>query len=285
MSERFGWRLYFGGAILLMAVGAVPGTFGQASSSPAPAAQKAMASDADPSFDVSTIKPSNGDGQGKYFRVMGRQYLTHNTSLADLVELAYGVHPKQIVGAPAWMFGDKFDLVATPDGEGQPNGRQWLGMIQKLMADRFKLVLHRDKQPLSVYVLQVAKGGPVNLTPSQSANPFPSLEFRSGAGGLLLPAKNTTLGSFCQMMQQVVLDRPLVDQTGIAGKFDFNLTFAPDDSQFNGHPPQTAAPADAAHAPPGLLEAMQQQLGLKLSVEKIATDVLVIDKVEKPSAN
>jgi len=271
-----------GGVLLVLVAFGVARGSGQVG---VPDPPKAMAAEADPSFEVATIKPSVQDGQLKYFRVRGREYLTHNTSLADLIELAYGVHPRQIVGAPAWMFEEKFDLAATPDGDGQPNGRQWLGMIKKLMADRFQLSFHRDKQELSVYVLLVGKNGPAGMTVSQSSNPFSSLEFRPVAGGLMLPARNATMAAFCQMMQQVVLDRPLVDQTGISGKFDFNLTFAPDDSQFNGHPPQLATSTDPARTPPGLFEAMEQQLGLKLSVEKVPTDVLVIDHAEKPSAN
>ncbi len=244
-----------------------------------------MASDADPSFEVATIKPSSGDGKPKYFRIVGRTYQTHNTALADLIEISYGVHPRQIVGAPAWVFEDKFDLVATPAGEGQPNGRQWLRMIQKMMEERFQLKLHHETQAISVYALSVAKGGPLGMTASQSTSQFPSLEFSPIAGGLLLPARNTTLGSFCQMMQQVVLDRPVVDHSGIAGRFDFALRFAPDDSQFDGHPRAPLPLTDGGSAPPGLFEAMEKQLGLKLNAEKTPTDVLVIDRAVKPSGN
>ena len=78
----------------------------------------------------------------------------------------------------------------------------------------------------------------------------------------------------------------MVNQTGLDGKFDFTLKFTPDDSQFNGHPPALASKGDTtAEASPSLFEAVQQQLGLKLEAQKTAVDVLVIDKVEKPSAN
>jgi uncharacterized protein (TIGR03435 family) len=245
---------------------------------------KPMAADADPSFAVATIKPSDPSSraQTKIIRVYGRRYVTQNTSLADLIEVAYGVHPKQIVGGPAWVADDKFDLVGVPDGEGEPGGKQWLMMVQKLLADRFKFVFHHENNELSVYVLSVGKNGPKNLTKSPSANSSPSgLEFIPSADGLLLPAQNTTLGQFCQMMQQVVLDRPVIDQTGVAGKFDFQLRFTPDDSQFNGHPPRVPPQTDT----PGLFEALQQQLGLKLAPGKAPVDVLVIDQVEKPSEN
>jgi uncharacterized protein (TIGR03435 family) len=244
---------------------------------------KPMAADADPSFEVATLKPSLLDGGGKVLRVMGRRYVTHNTSLADLIEVAYGVHPRQIKGAPAWVEEDKFDLVGVPDAEGEPNARQWLTMMQKLLADRFKLTFHHDKQEVSAFVISVGKNGPKNLTKNESGNALPSgLEFRPVAGGVLLPAGNTSMSTLAQMMQQVVLDRPVIDKTGLAGRFDFGFTFTPDDSEFEGHPPRLPAQTNAS---PGLFEAMQQQLGLKLSAETAPAEVLVIDHVERPSAN
>jgi len=245
---------------------------------------KPMAADADPSFGVATIKPSEptAGAQTKIIRVYGRRYVTQNTSLADLIEVAYGVHPKQIAGGGAWISGDRFDLIGVPDGDGEPNARQWLTMLQKLLTDRFKLVFHHENKELSVYVLSVGKNGPKNLAKSQSTNSFPSgLEFIASPDGLLLPAQNATLGQFCQMMQQVVLDRPVVDQTGVEGKFDFQLRFTPDDSQFNGHPPRLPSQTDA----PSLFDALREQLGLKLAPGRAPVNVLVIDRVEKPSGN
>jgi uncharacterized protein (TIGR03435 family) len=247
---------------------------------------KPMAADADPSFEVATIKPSAAGNATKIIRVNGRSYQTKNTSLADLIQVAYGLHQKQIVDAPAWVAEEKFDLVAVPDGEGQPSLRQWLTMVQKLLADRFGLTFHHAMRDLSVYVLSIAKDGPRNLVKSATTSPFPTgLEFHPVPGGVMMPAGNATTGQFSQMMQQVVLDRPVVDHTGLTDRFDFQLTFVPDDSQFNGHPPAFPTAAAAANAIPGLFEALQQQLGLKLSAEKVPTDVLVVDQVHKPSLN
>ena len=257
---------------------------------PAPTpATKPMAADADPSFSVATIKPSTADANSKYFRVYDRRFMTHATSLADLIEVAYGVHSTQIVGAPSWVSEDRFDVVGVPDAEGEPNAGQWTGMLQKLLAARFQLKLHHDKRAVSAYVLSIAKSGvnaqpgQKNLIPSDSTNPLPGLEFQPVPGGLLLPARNAALAQFAAMLQAIVLDRPVIDQTGIPGKFDFQLTFMPDDSQFNGHPP--AVPSATNNAAPNLFDAIEQQLGLKLQPEKTPVDVLVIDHVEKPSEN
>jgi uncharacterized protein (TIGR03435 family) len=252
---------------------------------PAPAPKVLpMAADADPTFEVATIKPTQAEVSDKYFRVYGRRFMTQDTSLADLMEVAYGVHPKQITGAPDWVSEEKFDVVGVPDKVGEPNGGQWTGMLQKLLVERFKLKFHHEKKELSVYVISVAKGGTKNFTKSESANPLPSLEFSPMGGGLVLPARNATMGQFAAMMQTIVLDRPVVDQTGMVGKFDFQFKFMPDETQFGGHPPKVAE-TDANGVAPGLSEALEQQLGLRLATEKIPVDVMVVDRVERPSAN
>ncbi|WP_263355902.1 TIGR03435 family protein [Acidicapsa ligni] len=241
-----------------------------------------MAADADPEFEVATIKPSKPDQQGKGFMVKGREFDTINTSLIDLITFAYGVHPKQIVGAPDWANIDKYDLTAKPDGQGQPNDKQWKTMIQKLLTERFKLTFHHDKKELSVYTLVVAKTGSKINKSEGDPNGLPSLFFH-GLGDL--PGRNATMADFCGVMQTAVLDRPVVDQTGLAGRYDFNLKWTPDESQFGGLGIKVPPPSDKPDAPPNLYQAIQEQMGLKLDPVKAPADVLIIDKIEKPSAN
>jgi uncharacterized protein (TIGR03435 family) len=247
-----------------------------------PPPPKPMAADATPEFEVATIKPATPDRQGKGFMVRGRQFSTVNTTLADLMTFAYGIHAKQITGAPAWVETEKFDLAAQPNGEGQPNDKQWKAMVQKLLADRFKLAFHRDKKELSVYAIVVGKNGP-KLTKSESTSNLPGLFFR-GLGNL--PAINATMADFAGVMQGAVLDRPVVDQTGLTGRWDFTLLWTPDEFQFAGlgvKPPPP--PANNAAAPPDLFTAFQEQLGLKLEATKAQAEVFVIDKVAKPTEN
>ena len=247
-----------------------------------PPPPKAMDADANPSFDVATIKPSDPEKQGKGIRVNGRNFSTLNTTLADLIEFSYGVHLKQITGAPDWLDKYKFDLAAVPDAEGQPNDKQWKAMLNKLLAERFKIIFHHDKKELSVYALTVGKAGP-KLVKSESKNPLPGLFFRPAPGGIMLTVKNATMPDLTNLLQSNVLDRPVVDQSGLSGRFDFDLSWTPDDSQFNGRfrtPPQsTEAPLS------GLFAAIQEQLGLKLDATKTMVDVMVIDHAEKPSEN
>ena len=97
--------------------------------------------------------------------------------------------------------------------------------------------------------------------------------------------RNATLSEVASVLQGSVLDKPVVDQTGLTGKYDFTLKFMPDPGMMSGFGPQPPAPADNLDAPPDLFTAFQQQLGLRLTSTKAPADVLVIDKVEKPSAN
>jgi uncharacterized protein (TIGR03435 family) len=250
---------------------------------PTPAARPApMAANASASFEVATIKPSKPDAPGKAFRVQGRTFSTLNTTLSDIVSMAYGLHARQLTGAPAWIETEKYDLSGQPDQPGTPSLDQWKLMVQKLVADRFKLAFHRDKKELSVYALVVDKAGPKLTKNDSDPNGLPALFFR-GLG--ILPVRNATMGEFAGTMQAGVLDRPVVDQTKLEGRYDFTLTWTPDETQFGGLGVRVPPPADNAAAPPGLFTAIQEQLGLKLEATKLPTDVLVIDRVEKPTEN
>ncbi len=243
-----------------------------------------MDANANPSFEVATIKPSKPDQPGKAITVQGRNLVTINTTLGDLITFSYGLNLKQVVGAPAWIETDKYDVTAQPEGEGMPNDRQLKGMMQKLLADRFKFTFHHDKKELSVYVLSLAKNGP-KLTKSEGdPNGLPGLFFRGRLGALAV--RDATIGDFTTMiLQGVVLDRPVLDQTGITGKYDFTLDWTPDDSQFSGMGATIPPPTDSASAPPPLFTAIQEQIGLKLDATKAPADVLVVDHIEQPSAN
>jgi uncharacterized protein (TIGR03435 family) len=249
---------------------------------PEPAAPPTpMAADANPTFEVATVKPSDPDRPGQAFTVRGRTFSTFNTPLTALITFAYGVHPRQIVGAPGWAESERYDITAQPDGEGQPNDRQWRSMVQKLLADRFKLSMRREKREMPAYVIVVGPGGPKLARSGGDPNGLPGLFFK-GLG--VLPAINATIGDFAGLLQAVVLDRPVVDQTGLAGRWDFTLQWTPDETQFGGRGGQAQAQA-SANAPPGLFTAMQEQLGLKMDSTRAEVEALVIERAERPTAN
>jgi uncharacterized protein (TIGR03435 family) len=243
-----------------------------------------MDANAHPSFEVATIKPSKADQQGRFFRLGGRRFTTTNATLDDLISYAYRIHANQIIGAPGWAETGKYDINAEPDGDGAPNDQQWKDMMQKLLAERFALTFHRDKKELSVYLLSVARGGPKLTKSAADPNGHFGWSFRGRIGGDL-SFTNANMADFANLMQRNVLDRPVVDQTGLTGKYDFNLDFTPDESQFEGMGAKVSPQTDSANAPPNLYTAIQEQLGLKLEATKAPAEVLVIDHVEKPSEN
>ena len=243
-----------------------------------------MAADADPSFEVATVKPSQPDKPGKAFRVQGSHFSTFNTTLTDLMTFAYGVQQKQIINAPEWMDKDKWDIEAQPDVPGAPNDRQVKSMVKKLLADRFQLKITNDRKEMPAYVLTVSKSGN-KMTKNDSGGALPGLFFTS-ISPVRLTVQNATMTDFCGLLQSAVLDRPVVDQTSLDGKWNFLLKWTADDSQFSGMgikpPPATDAAADA---PPPLYTAIEEQLGLKLEAGKANVPVLLVVSVEKPSAN
>lgn len=253
---------------------------------PIPEAVKPMAADADPALDVATIKPSQPGRQGKGIGFQGTHFRTINFDVNDMIAVAYGLHAKQIIGAPDWLGTDLFDIDGVPDVPGRPNIKQQGLMLQKLLADRFALKFHHEQRELSVYAIQVGAGGPKMKVTASGPNDQQGFAFR-GLGDLVVI--NMSMEEFATWMQSSVMDKPVVDQTGLTAKYSFTLKWTPDDSQFAQFRGAVSTPPPAAgdnpNAPPSLYTAMQEQLGLKFSATKAMDDVIVIDHIEKPSAN
>jgi uncharacterized protein (TIGR03435 family) len=250
---------------------------------PAPPPQiPPMPADADPSFEVATVKPTKPDEQGTFITVRGTELVVVNFSLNDLVKFAYGVQDKQIVDGADWMKTDKWDINAKPDTPGMPNDVQMKSMVKKMLADRFALKLHDDQREMAAYVLTVGKDGPKMKQNTDNPNGLPGLFF--GPIGTL-HVINATMPDFTGLMQSVVLDRPVVDRTDLKGRWDFLLKWTPDESQFASVGWKVPPPSDAADAPPPLFTAIQEQLDLKLEAQKTQVPVLVVDHIDHPSAN
>jgi uncharacterized protein (TIGR03435 family) len=253
---------------------------------PIPEPPKPMAPDADPTLEVATIKPSQPGRPGKLFTFQGSQFKTFNTNMNDLIALAYGLHAKQIINAPAWFGTDLFDIDGKPDVPGRPNLKQMGILLQKLLADRCGLKFHHEQRELSVYAIRLAGGGPKMTVSTAGPNDGSGFGLR-GFGDLVV--RNMTMATFASWMQSGVMDKPVVDQTGLTDRYDFNLKWTPDDSQFgqfrgtNG--PMTPPAGDNPNAPPGLYTAVQEQLGIKIEATRAPDDVIVIDHVDHPSPN
>lgn len=261
--------------ILALAIFCVlSGGMGRAQS-PAAAAQAASTV---PEFEAATIKPTkDANPNRKTDREEGRRLTVDNRTLAELLMMAYRLDRRQIVGGPAWVTRDTYDLVAVAedDQEAQQHGRE---MFQKLLKDRFALQFHWEQRDMPVYVMTVAKGGP-RMTPANANGAYESGCQRLGQCRF----GRESMERFANWLQFAVLDKPVGDKTGLTGEFDFTLRWTPDESQFFAAGVHVPPPTEDPNAPPGLYQAMEDQLGLRLEAQKTQSQVLVIDHVERPS--
>jgi uncharacterized protein (TIGR03435 family) len=209
-------------------------------------------------------------------RFVAKQY-----NLKLLIAAAFDVSPRAISGGPGWIESDHYDILAITPGGVRPTHEEQMVMLRKLLTDRFRLSFHREQKEFSIYQLNVAKGG-AKMKPS-GASPDDPVQLISTVypDHVDLPARNASMHDLVSLMQRAIFDRPVVDHTGIRGRYDFELIWTPDETQFGGDLP--VAPSDAPSPP--LFTAMEQQLGLQLEATRGPVDALVIDKAERPSAD
>jgi len=233
-----------------------------------------MARNVDPGWEVATVRPSDPDETEQSFSVRGRHVLIKRQNVETMLMVAYGVQKTQIADAPDWVKSQSFDVDGFPDVPGQPSVQQFQSMVRKLLVERFGLKMHKEQREMAAYVLTVAKGG-MKLKPTSSGpDALPSQDVSGGEAERHLKFTNVSMADFTLMMLYEV-DKPLLDHTGLQGRYDFGLTFTKDESR---------VPLGGNSAP-GLFTAIQEQLGLKLEAVKAPVDVLVIDAVTRPSAN
>jgi uncharacterized protein (TIGR03435 family) len=246
----------------------------QTNSSAAP-----MPADADPSFEVATIKGPSSPGFN-IVNIQGQHYSAHNVTLQDLIKFAYSLQSSQIVNLPKLGDENRYDIAAVMQPEGHPNGDQLRIMLRKLLADRFKLVTHTEQRTLPVYIL-TAPNGAGKLKPSTFTTVSDSE--RPAPGGMEFTLRGATPTSYANYLQQAMLNRPVIDRTGLTARFDYAVTFMPDETMFNGR--FRPSPEMLEKSAPNFFTALTESTGLKLTPDKAPVDVLVIDHAEPPSAN
>jgi len=241
-----------------------------------------MPADAEPSFEVVTIKPSDTSApHGRSIRINGRQVRADNMSVRDLIVYAYGLHVRQIAhGAPSFIERN-FDVDGVPDVTGHPNRAQSRLMFQRLLASRFKLKFHYESRSIPAYAIRIAKGGTRLATTTRK--PGEANEF-SYVCPPVLTVRNYSMAEFAKGMQDGFLDKPVVDQTGLKERYDFDLKWTADESQ-TYCPAKGGESSNDPNAPPGIYTAIQEQLGLRLVSTKAPVQVMVIDQIETPSEN
>lgn len=257
-----------------------------------------------PTFEVASIKPAARQGP-RMLRPLPNG-LTGTASLRQLMERAYQVQPFQISGGPEWINSERYTIDARAAGAAGHD--QVSLMLQSLLVDRFQLKIHRESRVVPLYDLVLAKGGPKLPPPREGscrdADPQPEPDggrmappsrggprlSRCGGLDVMLESQGARMsGAKVPMPEFVrilsgVLGRRVIDRTGLTGPFDITLDFVPDETTpLLPPPPPGAAPSDALS--PTILSALPEQLGLRLEAAKGPLEILVIDRVERPSAN
>jgi uncharacterized protein (TIGR03435 family) len=231
----------------------------------------------------------------------GGRLTTTNAPLSYLIQRAYGVEAYQVVGMPAWIASDGYNIEAKPEANTDQK-QAWL-MLRTLLADRFALKLHHETREFPVYALTATKGGPKlpepKAGPCNETMPPPDAPreqrmappcgpgiFKAGAG-MTMQGLNLTMAKFTAFLGRMI-GREVIDRTGFTRTFDLHLELAFDDAIVGlPHPPQSADSDQSADpaARLSLFAALTEQLGLKLESTKGPVEVLVIDRVERPTEN
>jgi uncharacterized protein (TIGR03435 family) len=221
----------------------------------------------DQRFEVASIRPSNANSNSSGVNTGNGRLTANNVTLKRCIMGAYGVGPNQVLGGPDWLDADRFDIAAKAD---DPVGdRNLMTMLQTLLAERFRLALHREEKAIEAYVLEPAKNGP-KLEKGDGKGAKTS----NGRGDIV--AANATMERFAEILSRQ-MDLPVINHTGLEGVFNLKLKWTPESAT-------VAKPTDASEGL-SIFTAIQEQLGLRLHTQKVPVEVLVIDHVEKPSEN
>lgn len=225
-----------------------------------------------PAFEVVSIKPTTAEPGGSSGITTEKGRISaRNVTLKRCVRGAYDVPESLVFGGPKWIDDERYDIDAK--AAGPATDRELMAMLQSLLAERFKLALHRETRTLPGYALVLGKNG---LTAKRSE---PGSPFRGNSTGKTIDAQSCDMGRLAQKLSEV-LHLPVVDLTAVAGEYDFKLEWTPDNLQATAPPAGAAVPAG-----PSIFAALQEQLGLRLEPRKVPTEVLVIDRADRASAN
>jgi uncharacterized protein (TIGR03435 family) len=260
-----------------------------------------------PAFEVATVKV-NPSGPGPSFGLMllpGGRVFAQNASLRDLIRAAYVLEDSQLEGIPASIRSTRFDVDARMGGGATIDTAR--AMMRTLLAERFRLAAHRETRQLPIYDLIMARSdrlpgrslrtsgkecAPVSLPaglppapppPAGGGTPITPGAFQCPSG--LLPGhlslRSLDMTAFASVLWRRLLQRPVIDRTGLSGQFDIDLTYLPELETVNGRPASEnpSLPAQILGAP-SIFTAVQEQLGLKLESSRGPVDVLVVDRVE-----
>lgn len=227
----------------------------------------------------------------KFALPAGGRFAVANVALRTLIAFAYNVQGFQISGGPGWISSDRFDISAKSEATNFTMD-QYRQMLQSLLEERFRLGVHRETKEMPVFALVSAKGGPKlpradpkacvaagpgapPPSPRAPSEPVPMACGTFFTGPNSLDARAMTTARIAETLSMMV-NRTVIDHTGLSGTFDVHLEFAPEGTSLQNQ---------NARDDPSIFTAVQQQLGLRLESQRGPAEVLVIDRVEKPDPN
>ena len=261
-------------------------------------------------FETASVKPNKSGNEERYFRMdpRGGSLAVVNMQLREMIRVAYQIQGFQLEGGPDWIASDRFDILAKPEREVPSTGAFFGGqdplrmMLRTLLADRFKLVMHKATKELPIFELVVARQdgrlGPQlrpaavdcaaraaaaargATPPASSGPPGPG-----SCGMTMNPARVMGGGATMAMLANLLegpAQRLVIDRTGLTGNWDLEVKYTPDRSQL---PPGVELPPSIDLNGPSLFTALEEQLGLKLRPARGPVEVLVIDSVQQPTPN
>jgi uncharacterized protein (TIGR03435 family) len=228
-----------------------------------------------PEFEVASIKP-NKSHERMYYGLRNASLTIRNMTVKGMIQIAYGKRDFQITGGPAWITSECFDIDAKAEGLRKANP----DMLKSLLATRLQLQLHRQTRETSVYSLVVARSGLKMKLSGDQKEPEKGGPNDLGPGRIV--GEGIPMSVIANLLSNM-LGRAVINHTGLTGKYDINLQPVPDSPQSQTDPADPLAQADALNL--AIIEAVEKQLGLKLESIKAPDEVLVIDHVERPSAN
>jgi len=250
-----------------------------------------------PAFEVASVKPNtSGDGRVLMTPQPGGRLNLVNVPLRLMIRYAYRVQDFQVVGGPDWLSTARFDVVAKAEG-GNPSQEDLQLMLRSLLADRFKLVVRPDKREMPTYSLVPARAdgktgaqlrkSDANCGPATAPSAPPAPGQLPSCGSMLgfgnLKARGSTMAALASTLSTFA-GRIVVDRTGLAGGYDVDLNWTPDQiPRPVGDQPVQVNGVTVDPNGPSLFTALQEQLGLKLESTKGPVDVLVVERAEKPA--
>lgn len=232
-----------------------------------------------PRFDVASVKPNrNSEGVIRFAVQPGGRMVITDIPVKQLIRAAYTLQLYQIVDAPSWTESERFDITGVTDRELREDNVTWSPggkyalvqlMMQSLLADRFNFRAHFEERQGQVYALVVEdkERAAKALAPAKPCGTNCAMQIKSGT----LHAPNVELPLLAELLSQLT-GRPVTDATGLAGTFEINLRWTPESQE---------ATADA----PSLFTALPEQLGLRLEARRGPIRMLIVDAVDRPTAD